>query len=87
MKKIMIILMAFLLAPWNIATAQEVKNGIITLDPPTILRPARYSHGKVVPMNAQMLFTAGQVGADINGNYPDTIEEQADQAFKTYTTW
>ena len=82
MKKIMIILMAFLLAPWNIATAQEVKNGIITLDPPTILRPARYSHGKVVPMNAQMLFTAGQVGADINGNYPDTIEEQADQAFK-----
>lgn len=56
--------------------------GIITLDPPSILRPERYSHGKLVPMDAQMLFTAGQVGSDLQGNYPEGIEAQADQAFK-----
>ena len=83
MKKILVILIGLFLA--NTAFAQETSknsNGIITLDPPIILRPARYSHGKVVPMDAQMLFTAGQVGSDINGKYYDTIEEQADQAFK-----
>lgn len=70
----------------TVTSAQEGvsvnSEGIITLDPPSINRPARYSHGKVVPMNAQMLFTAGQVGADVNGVYAQGIEAQADQAFK-----
>lgn len=74
----------FFLSMFATALAQEnavTKNGITTLDPPTIFRPNRYSHGKVVPMDAQMLFTAGQVGSDVNGVYLEGIEAQADQAF------
>jgi len=66
------------------AHAQEnvtVKKGITTLDPSTIFRPNRYAQGKVVPMGAQMLYTAGQVGSDENGVYLDGIEAQADRAF------
>lgn len=86
MKKILVSLLSWVLLV-SAANTQELeegvvtKNGITTLDPPSIFRPNRYSHGKVVPMDAQMLFTAGQVGSDVNGVYLEGIEAQADQAF------
>ncbi|MBT7583383.1 MAG: RidA family protein [Kordiimonadaceae bacterium] len=86
MKIIAIIMFGWTLLVGSAALAQERvsvnSEGITTLDPPSIYRPDRYSHGKLVPMDAQMLFTAGQVGADQNGDYADGIEAQADQAFK-----
>lgn len=91
MRKFVFILLSFGVLV-SMGNAQELgagaveKNGIITLDPPELFRPNRYSHGKVVPMDAQMLFTAGQVGTDKDGKYPDTIEEQADLAFKNLYT-
>lgn len=58
------------------ASSQDAQ-GIMTLDPPTVARANSYSHGKVVPMDAKLLFTAGQVGRDVDGNLGDGIEEQA----------
>lgn len=59
-----------------------VRDGITTIDPPTVRRPGGYALGKMVPMDADILFTAGQVGVDLDGNYGETLEEQADLAMK-----
>lgn len=61
--------------------AQE-DNGITTLDPPSVYRSDSYSHGKVVPMNSQLLFTAGQVGRNPEGKLGVGIEEQANFAME-----
>ncbi|MFK7864157.1 MAG: RidA family protein [Pseudohongiellaceae bacterium] len=58
------------------ALAQETP-AIVTLDPPSIARANSYSHGKLVPMSANLLFTAGQVGRNKDGELGDGIEEQA----------
>jgi len=51
-----------------------------TLNPESLPAPFmnRYSHGKVVPANAEWLYTAGQTGRDVDGRIGDGIEEQAD---------
>jgi len=42
----------------------------------------RFSHGKVVPADAQWLFTAGQTGRRIDGTVGVGIQEQADLAMQ-----
>lgn len=88
MKRIIFIVLALMTFSLNGSFAQEsnngivVKNGITTIDPPTIFRPNGYALGKKVPMDSEILFTAGQVGVDENGVYGKTLEEQADLAMK-----
>lgn len=61
------------------AVAGELE-GVRTLNPDSVPAPFknRFSHGKLVPANAEWLFTAGQTGRDIDGRIGDGIEEQAD---------
>ena len=58
--------------------------GVTTLNPDTLPAPFknRFSHGKVVPANADWLYTAGQTGRDVDGRIGDGIEEQADFAMR-----
>jgi enamine deaminase RidA (YjgF/YER057c/UK114 family) len=62
------------------AFADEVR----TLIPDTVPVPFkdRFSHGKIVPANAEWLFTAGQTGRRIDGSIGVGIEEQADLALQ-----
>jgi enamine deaminase RidA (YjgF/YER057c/UK114 family) len=55
-------------------------DGIKTLNPDTLPAPFknRFSHGKLVPSEAEWLYTAGQTGRDIDGTIGEGIEEQAD---------
>jgi len=57
---------------------------ITTLIPDTVPAPFkdRFSHGKVVPADAQWLFTAGQTGRRIDGTVGVGIQEQADLAMQ-----
>jgi len=57
---------------------------VVTLEPPSLPKPYknRFSHGKVVPANAEWLYTAGQTGRDVDGRIGDNIEEQADLAMR-----
>jgi 2-iminobutanoate/2-iminopropanoate deaminase len=50
-----------------------------TLNPDTLPAPFknRFSHGKLVPSNAEWLFTAGQTGRDVDGRIGEGIDEQA----------
>lgn len=41
-----------------------------------------YSHGVVVPPNARVLHTAGQIGVRPDGSVPAAIEEQAEQLWQ-----
>lgn len=54
------------------------------INPPTIMTPFNnaYSHGMVIPANARILHTAGQVGVRPDGSTPERIEEQADQLWQ-----
>ncbi len=74
MKKILIAMTAILSV--SLVSADEVT----TLNPETLPAPfkGRFSHGKVVPANADWLFTAGQTGRKIDGTIGVGIEEQAD---------
>lgn len=44
--------------------------------------PDRYSDGVEVPGNARWLYASGTPGIKLDGTVPETIEEQADQAWK-----
>lgn len=58
--------------------------GVRTLNPDSLPTPFknRFSHGKLVPADAEWLYTAGQTGRDIDGRTGDGIEEQADFAMR-----
>lgn len=60
--------------------AGEIK----TLVPDTVPAPFknRFSHGKIVPADAEWLFSAGQTGRKIDGTIGVGIEEQADLAMR-----
>jgi enamine deaminase RidA (YjgF/YER057c/UK114 family) len=77
-KKILFAVTAVLSA--SLAFAGEIK----TLVPETVPAPFknRFSHGKVVPADAEWLFTAGQTGRKIDGTIGVGIEEQADLAMQ-----
>jgi len=54
------------------------------INPPTIVAPFNnaYSHGVVIPPNARVLHTAGQIGVRPDGSVPASIEEQAEQVWQ-----
>ena len=64
----------------GVASASDV----VTLEPETVPKPFknRFSHGKLVPPNAEWLYTAGQTGRDLDGRIGAGIEEQADFAMR-----
>jgi 2-iminobutanoate/2-iminopropanoate deaminase len=52
------------------------------LSPPSVRPPlARYSHGIAVPAGHRLVFTAGQLGIDLDENIPSDSEAQADICF------
>ena len=57
---------------------------IVTLQPDSVPRPFknRFSHGKLIPANAEWLYTAGQTGVDVDGTIGVNIEEQAELAMR-----
>ncbi len=57
---------------------------VVTLNPDSLPAPFknRFSHGKLVPADAEWLYTAGQTGRDVDGRIGDGIEEQADFAMR-----
>jgi 2-iminobutanoate/2-iminopropanoate deaminase len=71
---------AFVLLVPQVASADEIK----TLNPDTLPTPfkTRLSHGKLIPAEAEWLYTAGQTGRDIDGRIGEGIEEQADLAMR-----
>jgi len=64
----------------GLVSAGEIK----TLIPEAIPAPFedRFSHGKIVPADAEWLFTAGQTGRKLDGTIGVGIEEQADLAMR-----
>jgi enamine deaminase RidA (YjgF/YER057c/UK114 family) len=54
------------------------------LNPESVPAPFknRFSHGKLVPAEAEWLYTAGQTGRDLDGRIGEGIEEQADFAMR-----
>ncbi len=56
-----------------------------TLNPDSVPAPFknRFSHGKLVPSEAEWLYTAGQTGRDVDGRIGVGIEEQADLAMRS----
>lgn len=78
MKKIFIALLATLSI--GLVNAGEVE----TFNPDNIPAPFkdRFSHGKIVPADAEWLFTAGQTGRKLDGTIGVGIEEQADLAMR-----
>lgn len=54
------------------------------INPSTIMAPFNnaYSHGVVIPPNARVLHTAGQIGVRPDGSVPASIEEQAEQVWQ-----
>ena len=46
-------------------------------NPDTICKPFNpYTHGVEIETNSRLVYFAGQVGADIDGDVPDNFEEQ-----------
>lgn len=85
MKKIYTAYFTFVLVAVGIlvlgaASASEV----ITLELTELPKPYknRFSHGKVVPADAEWLYTAGQTGRHVDGTIGEGIEEQADLAMR-----
>ncbi|HMM75307.1 MAG TPA: RidA family protein [Gammaproteobacteria bacterium] len=53
------------------------------INPDGIVQPFNnaYSHGVVIPPQARVLHTAGQIGVRPDGSLPASIEEQAEQVW------
>lgn len=53
------------------------------INPQDIVQPFNnaYSHGVVIPPQARVLHTAGQIGVRPDGSLPASIEEQAEQVW------
>jgi len=53
------------------------------LNPPSIVAPFNnaYHHVVVIPPNSRTAFVAGQVGLRADGSLPESLEEQAEQAW------
>ena len=68
----------------TLSAAAGEPEGVRTLNPDSLLAPFknRFSHGKLVPADAEWLYTAGQTGRDLDGRIGDGIEEQADFAMR-----
>ena len=55
----------------------------VVLSPADVAPPINgsYVHGILIPPNATVVHVSGQVGVDIDGNVPESVGEQAEQAF------
>ena len=82
MKKLVVAAMCCLSLALPAAAGEP--EGVRTLNPDSVPAPFknRFSHGKLVPADAQWLFTAGQTGRDVDGRIGDGIKEQADFAMR-----
>jgi enamine deaminase RidA (YjgF/YER057c/UK114 family) len=45
-----------------------------------------YTHITKIPRNAELFVTSGQVGVDVNGQFPDTLNEQVTNTFHNIKT-
>jgi enamine deaminase RidA (YjgF/YER057c/UK114 family) len=55
---------------------------IIRLNPENIPAPVgKYSHVTIVPRNSDLYTFSGQIGVDIDGNIPKTLNEQVHNTF------
>jgi 2-iminobutanoate/2-iminopropanoate deaminase len=82
MKKIIVAATCCLIL--NLSAAADELAGVRTLNPDSLPAPFknRFSHGKLIPADAEWLYTAGQTGRDLDGRIGDGIEEQADFAMR-----
>ena len=82
MKKIIIAAIGCLI--FTLSAEAEEPAGVRTINPDTLPAPFknRFSHGKLVPADAEWLYTAGQTGRDVDGRIGEGIEEQADFAMR-----
>jgi 2-iminobutanoate/2-iminopropanoate deaminase len=73
-----------LAAVFLLSTSLLFAGEIETLNPESVPAPFknRFSHGKLVPSEAEWLYTAGQTGRDVDGRIGVGIEEQADFAMR-----
>lgn len=71
-------------AVFLLSTSLLFAGEIETLNPESVPAPFknRFSHGKLVPSEAEWLYTAGQTGRDVDGRIGVGIEEQADFAMR-----
>ena len=71
-------------AVFLLSTSLLFADEIETLNPESVPAPFknRFSHGKLVPAEAEWLYTAGQTGRDLDGRIGEGIEEQADLAMR-----
>ncbi|USG65965.1 RidA family protein [Brevibacillus ruminantium] len=59
---------------------------IIRKNPDTVAPPiGSYSHLSILPRDAELLVLSGQVGADLNGEIPDSVEDQFRNALQNIT--
>lgn len=58
------------------------------INPPSMMEPFSnaYHHVVVVPPGQRLAYVAGQVGLRADGTLPDTLEEQAEQAWVNLMT-
>lgn len=53
-----------------------------TFNPPSVRRPfGNYNHGLLVPPNAKLLVTSGQLGIALDDTIPPDVESQAELCF------
>ncbi len=73
-----------MIAILSVAANADEAAEITTLEPESVATPFknRFSHGKLIPVGAEWLITAGQTGQNIEGKIGRDIEEQADWAMK-----
>lgn len=56
-------------------------------NPPEVTKPiGHYSHVAIVPPDHRLLFLAGQVGADADASYPESLETQFENALRAALT-
>lgn len=60
---------------------------IIRKNPSNMPAPVgNYTHITRIPRNAELFVTSGQVGVDVNGQFPDTLNEQVTNTFNNIKT-
>lgn len=59
---------------------------VIRKNPENVAPPVgAYTHLTLLPRDADILVLSGQVGTDLNGNIPESIEEQLQNALQNIT--
>ena len=62
---------------------KESARKILRLNPESLPSPVgNYSHVTVIPKNSDLYTFSGQVGVDLNGDIPNSLNEQVQNTFK-----